>query len=90
MFNPVTYIIKSKIQQLKEILHHILHVTLFLGELGLAFRGDSNRLDDPNNGNFLGILELLSHYDLVLKQHLDRVRESQKNQTEASSKLSLS
>ena len=90
MLNPLACLIKSNVQKWKEILHRILHAILFLGEPGLAFRGDSNRLDDPNNGNFLGILELLSHYDLVLKQHLDRVRESQKNQTEASSKLSLS
>ena len=57
----------------------MLHVTLFLAERGLAFRGSSCRLDDPNNGNFLGILELLSCYDSVLKQHLDKVCESQKS-----------
>ena len=43
----------------KALLHRILQVVLFLGERGLAFRGDSQRTGDPNNGNFLGILELI-------------------------------
>ena len=76
---PFNHQIKSKIQLWKDILYRLLDVTLFLGERGLAFRGSSNRLDDPDNGNFLGILELLAHYDPVLKQHLDNVRESQKS-----------
>ena len=46
---------------------------MFLGEWGLAFRGD------PNNGNFLGILELISHYDQILGDHLSKVKESQQS-----------
>ena len=29
------------------------------------------------NGNFLGIIELLSHYDTALVEHVARVKESQ-------------
>ena len=39
----------------KQILHRILDVALFLGERGLAFRGKSQLVDDPTNGNFLGV-----------------------------------
>lgn len=60
-----------------EILHRILDTILFLGERGLAFRGDSNLLGERNNGNFLGILELISHYDPILQEHLEKVRISQ-------------
>jgi len=43
----------------KDLLKRILAVVLFLGERGLAFRGSSDKIDDPNNGNFLGIIQLL-------------------------------
>ena len=62
----------------KQVLHRILDVTLFLGERGLAFRGNNNLIGDPRNGNFLGILELISHYDPLLAEHLSKVKESQK------------
>ena len=57
----------------KALLHRILQVVLFLGERGLAFRGDSQRTGDPNNGNFLGILELIGQYDKILGDHLSKV-----------------
>ena len=56
-----------------------LQVVLFLGERGLAFRGDSQRIGDPNNGNFLGILELIGQYDKILGDHLSKVKESQQS-----------
>ena len=51
-----------------------------MGERGLAFRGENQRIGDPHNGNFLGILELLSHYDPILKEHLEKVKASQESQ----------
>lgn len=67
----------SEAQKWKEILYRILHTILFLGERGLAFRGESNILGERNNGNFLGILELISRYDPVLREHLEKVKISQ-------------
>ena len=63
----------------KEILKRILDVTLFLGERGLAFRGTSHKIGESDNGNFLGLLELLSRYDPILREHLDKVAKSQKS-----------
>ena len=34
---------------------------------------------DPHNGNFLGILELISHYDQILGDHFSKVKESQQS-----------
>jgi len=56
----------------------IIDVVSFLGERGLAFRGSSQRIGDRRNGNFLGLIELLSHYDEVLREHVTQVAESQK------------
>ena len=55
----------------------IIDIVLFLGERGLAFRGSSQRIGSPNNGNFLGTVELLRRYDPVLKEHVTKVQESQ-------------
>ena len=50
-------------------MERILHVVLFLAERGLAFRGESDRIGEHNNGNFLGILKLLALYDPVISDH---------------------
>lgn len=68
-----------EISKWRDILTRILVVILFLGERGLALRGDSHLIGDRSNGNFLGILELISHYDSVLHKHLEEVRGSQEN-----------
>ena len=68
--------IQSEAAVWKQLLHRFLQVVLFLGERGLAFRGESQRIGDPNNGNFLGILEWISHYDQVLGDHLSKVKKS--------------
>ena len=59
------------------IMKRIIDVILFLGERGLAFRGSSQRIGDTSNGNFLGLIELLSHWDPLLKEHVLQVKESQ-------------
>ena len=50
---------------------------MFLGEQGLAFRGDSEKNGDTHNGNFLGILELLARYDPLLQEHVGKVKSGQ-------------
>jgi hypothetical protein len=69
--------IRSEKKKWRDILRRILDVILFLGERSLAFRGDSEKIGDPHNGNFLGLIELLSHYDPILKEHIMKVKESQ-------------
>lgn len=61
----------------KDLFQRLLSVTLFLAERGLPFRGESSKIGDPNNGNFLGVIELLSKYDPVLQEHVSKVKESQ-------------
>ena len=36
----------------------ILYVALFLGKLGLTCHGSTQLIDDPKNGNFLGLIDL--------------------------------
>ena len=60
----------------------ILDVVLFLSERNLPFRGSTIKLDDPNNGLFLGNLELLSGHNQVLKMHLNEVKKHQETETQ--------
>lgn len=68
---------RSEKDKWRAILRRILDVVFFLGKRGLAFRGSSHLIDDPQNGNFLGLIELLSKYDALLLEHVEKVRKSQ-------------
>lgn len=50
--------------------NRLLSVFIFLAERGLAFREDDQVIGSKHNGNYLGILELLSEYDAFLAQHI--------------------
>lgn len=54
----------------KTLLKRIISVIMFLVERNLPLRGDHEILGTPNNGNFLGLIELLALYDDFLKAHL--------------------
>lgn len=43
---------------------------VFIGERGLAFRGENETLGSPKNGNYFGILELVAEYDEFLNNHI--------------------
>ena len=70
--------IKSEKLKWREILKRIIDNILFLGERGLAFRGSTQKIGHPDNGNFLGIIELLANYDPVLREYVTKVAKSQK------------
>ena len=71
--------IKHEQNKWKVILKRILCVILFIAERGLPLRGDTDKLGDPCNGNFLGIIELLAKFDPVLSDHVNQVKVSQQS-----------
>ena len=54
----------------KTLLKRIIDVVKFLGERGLSFRGDIEKIGDLRNGNFLGLVELIGKYDTFMGEHL--------------------
>ncbi|KAL6480194.1 hypothetical protein MHYP_G00112270 [Metynnis hypsauchen] len=64
--------IDAERQYWREVLKRVVAIIKFLGERGLAFRGDDERLGSPHNGNFLGIVELLAKFDPFIADHLQR------------------
>ena len=56
----------------RSLLKRLVSVLTFLCERGLAIRGDDQIIGSVHNGNYLGLLELLSEYDDFLKQHIQK------------------
>ncbi|XP_065658846.1 52 kDa repressor of the inhibitor of the protein kinase-like [Hydra vulgaris] len=55
-----------------KILKRVVAVVKFLSERGLAFRGHNETFSGPNNGNFMGCLELIAEFDPFLKEHMQK------------------
>ena len=56
----------------RKLLARVLSVIKFLSSRGLAVRGSSELVGSPQNGDFLGILELLAEYDAFLAEHIQK------------------
>lgn len=56
----------------REVLQRVVAVIKFLSERGLSFRGSEEIFGSPHNGNYLGILELLSQFDPFLSEHMKK------------------
>lgn len=53
-----------------DILKRVLSAIKYLSSRGLAFRGSVEKFGSSSNGNYLGVLELIAEYDIVLKNHI--------------------
>ena len=58
----------------RAVLERIVEVIKFLCERGLAFRGQNESIGSKSNGNYLGILELLSKFDPFLSTHIEKYK----------------
>lgn len=57
------------------VLTRLFAIVQSLAERCLAFRGHSDRLYTPHNGNLLATVELFAKFDPVLCEHLRRIRD---------------
>lgn len=62
--------IKTETNYWVDVLKRVVAVVKFLCERSLSFRGNNEVFGVPNNGNYLGILELISQFDPFLKEHI--------------------
>ena len=53
-------------------MERITAVICSLAERGLPFRGDNEGFGSPNNGNYLGLLDLVAKFDPFLLAHINR------------------
>ena len=73
--------LRVKAKANRNVMQRIVDVVMFLGRQGLALRGHRETLmhvhETQNCGNFLELLKLLSQYDNTMKDHLEKVKQSQ-------------
>lgn len=63
---------EKEMEYWRSILKRIVAVIKFLGSRGLPFRGADQTMGSVRNGNFLGVLDLLSQFDPLLASHIER------------------
>lgn len=56
----------------KSVLKRVIAVIITLAKRGLPFRGSNEHFGFVNNGNYLGMLELVAKFDPFLKDHISR------------------
>jgi len=64
--------IENETKYWKEVLIRIIEIIKFLASRGLALRGSIEKIYEQNNGNFLGALQLVAHFDPFLANHIGR------------------
>jgi hypothetical protein len=57
----------------KLILHRLCSIVLYLSKNNLSFWGKNDKLCIPNNGNILGLVELLRKYDVTMHEHVQHI-----------------
>ena len=63
---------ENESQYWRKVLHRIKSVVQFLCERGLEFRGKDEVIGSVSNGDYLGILELISNHDTFLAEYIQR------------------
>ena len=59
-------IFESEFKYMKNVLHRAVNIA----KCDLAFRNSKEKIVSQTDGNFLGIIELISQYDSFLAEHL--------------------
>jgi hypothetical protein len=57
------------------VLERLVAIIQFLGNQCLAFRGSSDVVHKEINGNYLKLVQLFEKFDLVMAEHLRRIRD---------------
>lgn len=82
----------KKVINNRQIIDRIINILKLIGNRGLSYRGHLNEAaysldnEDIDHGNFLEIFMLLAKYDIILKEHLDKIIKQSKRIHESGAK----
>jgi hypothetical protein len=68
-------LIKKDTLHWKHVMVRIIVVVKCLGIHNLAFRGTNENIYEESNGNFLGLLEMIAEFDLVMQHHFRLIQD---------------
>ncbi|CAI6358832.1 unnamed protein product [Macrosiphum euphorbiae] len=67
-------VLNNETRHWQNVLERLMAIVEFLGKQCLPFRGTNDILYENNNGNFLGLVQLLAKFDSVLSEHVRRIQ----------------
>ncbi|XP_049782371.1 uncharacterized protein LOC126184053 [Schistocerca cancellata] len=71
------WLLNTESEHWKNVLEHLIAIIHFLGQHCLPLRGSTGTLFQPDNRNFLKLVELFGKFDTVMMEHLHRAKQGE-------------